>query len=402
MHHQESGLGVLVLTTNPILAELPEILTSAGFTAVGVTSMDDFAKLSEPSQCCLVVMDDLLDESSRVRALAHVRNAPSFGMLRLTPAVGLVASRTTVDSDIIEELVVGPVTSEVLLHRVRAIFVRLGYSLPADSGSAAPQRNKGSKSVAIYSMKGGVGKSTIAVNLAVGLTRLPDARVLLIDADLAGGDVGVLLDVKGRHSLYDVCVRQINEPESLARIVTPHSSGLSILLRPPDLAMLESLDTSGVANVLPGCSTLYDHIVVNMSSSLDELNLSILDAVDRILLVTTPEVPAIHNAHRFLEIAHRLGYTKKMSLLLNRAESGVDLDSLEKSLKLPVAARIASAGRMMVEAANQGKSVFAVDPQFRQEVTRNFLELVEMMAGRRVQRQAKRTGPSFLFSRRAA
>ncbi|MDP9223229.1 MAG: hypothetical protein M3P18_05135, partial [Actinomycetota bacterium] len=106
--------------------------------------------------------------------------------------------------------------------------------------------------------------------------------------------------------------------------------------------------------------------------------------------------------HRFLDIAHRLGYTKRMSLLLNRAESGVDLDSLEKSLKLPVAARIASAGRTMGEAANQGKSVFAVDPQFRQEVTRNFSELVEMLAGRRVQRQVKRAGPSFLFSRRAA
>src|SRR5436309_2243905 len=126
-----------------------------------------------------------------------------------------------------------------------------------------------------------------------------------------------------------------------------------------------------------------------MSSSLDELNLQILDAVDRILLVTTPEVPAIHNTHRFLDIAYRLGYMNKMSLLLNRAESGVDLESLEKSLKLPVAARIVSAGRTVVEAANEGKSVFAVDPQFRQEVTRNFSELVETLAGRRVQRQAK-------------
>ena len=100
MHQQEAGLGVLVLTTNPILADLAEILASSGFIVVGVRSMDEFVNLSEPPQCCLVVMDDSVDRSVQSQALAHVRNAPVYGLLRLVPAVGsapspVIYARTT-------------------------------------------------------------------------------------------------------------------------------------------------------------------------------------------------------------------------------------------------------------------------------------------------------------------
>jgi Flp pilus assembly CpaE family ATPase len=393
--------GVLVLTSNPLLMDLPDLLESTGLTVIAVRNLDEFESQRDIPQCNVAVLDSSIDGSTRTRIETHLARSQASGILWLMSS-GAAGRASSTQGRIVEEYVSLPATAEVLLHLTNALLLRLGYRLPTLSERIIGVPKTRGQSIAVFSVKGGVGKSTVAMNLAVGLTRLPETRVLLVDADLAMGDMGVLLDVNSRHSLYDVCFRQITESESLMRIATTHSSGVSVMLRPPDLTMLENLNTGLVAQVLPTCAGLYDHVVVNMSSGLDELNLQILDQVDKILVVTTPEMPAIHNTHRFLEIARGIGYLSKTSLVMNRAESGVDMTSVEKTLRMPVAGRISSAGRVVVQAANDGTSLFISDPQLKHEVTRNFAELVEMVAGRRVQKAVKSIGPRQLFSRRVA
>ena len=140
----------------------------------------------------------------------------------------------------------------------------------------------------MFSNKGGVGKSTIAMNLAVGLRRLHGDRVLLVDADLYYGDLEPLLDAQGRHTIADLCIRQSREPDSLMGLTTAHASGISFLPRPAEMARIETLDMSLLVQALPVYASLFDHVVVNMSTALDEFNLSILEAAHRIVVITTP------------------------------------------------------------------------------------------------------------------
>jgi pilus assembly protein CpaE len=299
-------------------------------------------------------------------------------------------------SGINEEVVTSPGTAEELAFRVKAQMLRMGYAIPRNAESSGQTSGTRGSVTAVFSLKGGVGKSTIAVNLAVGLATESKARVLIIDADLVAGDVGVLLDLKGQYTLRDVCVRQVHDQDSLARMVVTHSSGVSALLRPTNLNELTNLDTSGIPDILPVVRQMYDHIIVNMSPSIEEMNARLLDGADRILVVMTPEMPSIHATQRFLELAGTIGYAAKAKLVVNRDSTGIDVTSLQHSFKVPIAARIVSDGRQVVRAANEGTSLFVLDPHKKQEITRNFAQLVNSVLGRKAQPVPTRMRPRFL------
>jgi Flp pilus assembly CpaE family ATPase len=154
-----------------------------------------------------------------------------------------------------------------------------------------------------------------------------------------------------------------------------------VLLRPSDLASAEKVRVEQVARAVSSYQALFDHVIVDTHPSLDELNLLLLDAADRILLVTTPEISAIHHTSRFLEVAGALNISHKLALVLNRAGSGIRARELESQLGFPVAASVVSAGRAVVEAATNGKTLFEQDPTEAGEITRDLGRLVEFVAG---------------------
>jgi pilus assembly protein CpaE len=127
--------------------------------------------------------------------------------------------------------------------------------------------------------------------------------------------------------------------------------------------------------------TVYDTVIVNMSSALDELNLQILDVADVILLITTPEIAAITNTARFLEVGRRVGYIDRTLLVLNRANSGINAATVEETLHCPVAASLVSDGRAVVESANEGVPLLLRDPDLRRPLTQGFMRVVELLAG---------------------
>jgi pilus assembly protein CpaE len=121
--------------------------------------------------------------------------------------------------------------------------------------------------------------------------------------------------------------------------------------------------------------------MVNMSPSMDEMNLQILDVADVILLVATPEVAAITNTARFLEVARRVGYDRKLRVVLNRANSGINVATIEETLNCKIACSLVSDGRAAVESANDGVPLLIGDPQARRPLTRGIVSIVEQLAG---------------------
>ena len=144
---------------------------------------------------------------------------------------------------------------------------------------------------------------------------------------------------------------------------------------------------------------------MDCAAALDELNLDLLESSTRILLVVTPEMGALHNTARFLGLAERLGHTDKISLVLNRSNSGISSDDLQRTLGIPVACGVVSAGRMMLDAVNGGTTLFAMDPMRKERITQDLASVVELVAGREqppVQRVEQRRGGRLSFLRRSA
>ncbi len=222
------------------------------------------------------------------------------------------------------------------------------------------------KVLAVYSPKGGVGRTTIAVNLALALVQLSDRRVVLVDGNLTFGDVGVMLNLPPTRTISDLIpyTNQLDE-ELINTILATHSSGLRVLLAPPKPELADLVSPEHMSLILARLRELFDYVVVDTMTTLNDVTLAILDAADKVLVVTTPEIPAIKNVRSFLDTAAALGYpAEKLELILNRADAspGINIAEIEATLGRRFIARINSGGLSVVEAANRGTPVVLSDP----------------------------------------
>jgi pilus assembly protein CpaE len=260
------------------------------------------------------------------------------------------------------EFLVKPFSSDELVASIRQVHarerVKTGHTAhPSPGGAAIPAREPG-RVVAVFSPKGGVGRTTIAVNLAVAAVE-SGREIVLVDGSFQFGDVGVLLNLNPRtKSIADLVPElEAGEPESLDTFVTAHASGVKVLLAPPTPEMAELVTPAAVKRVLEALAARFDLVVVDCASSFNDPTLAILDRADTILTVLTLEITSIKNIRLFLEVAEQLGYPRdKVKLVLNRADSalGIRIADVEHSLGRKVDHTIVSDGRSVVYALNRG------------------------------------------------
>jgi pilus assembly protein CpaE len=194
------------------------------------------------------------------------------------------------------------------------------------AGSAA---RRGS-AIAVYSAKGGVGSTTVAVNLAFALAKEhPDGRVALVDFTTGGGDVRVMLDLRSPYDTGDLAGKSEGiDAEFLHSLLTPVSGGVWVLPASEDPAGNEALDGGAVTKIVDHLRANFAYTVMDCEHTLGERALAALDAADRIGLVTQLDVPSLRSTQRTLSLCGRLGYADdRLHVLVNRFHSG-DLVSL--------------------------------------------------------------------------
>lgn len=216
-----------------------------------------------------------------------------------------------------------------------------------------------SKTITVFSNKGGVGKTFVAVNLATALS-LSGRRVLVLDLDFqAGHDMARMLNLAPRHALVNLIseIEKKEDPEVIKKFVISHSCGLDFLP-----AVIQAKQTGHITpdNIKPffkKASMVYDYIIVDAGKSFSETLLTILDHSNLILLVATPDVLAVYQLKWCLDLLQSLHFPLNMvKLILNRAESrgGVAWQEVRSALSLEIFARIPSDGRAVGMALNRG------------------------------------------------
>ena len=235
--------------------------------------------------------------------------------------------------------------------------------------------------IAIYSPKGGVGCSTITVNLAIALARDEDTKVAVVDCDLQFGDVGVLLDLQPRSSIVDL-VSEIEELSDLllGEVMLLHPSGVKALLAPPRPEMADLIGPEHLRKILLRLQELYDYIIVDTQSSLYDLTLAIMEVSERIFLVTTPDMPTIKYGKLSLENLEALEYPmERVALVLNKVgpRDTIQEEKIATTTKQPIFARITNDHRSAVVAANEG--VPLVLGQRNKPISRDILALARLL-----------------------
>lgn len=275
-----------------------------------------------------------------------------------------------------------------LMNSIRAALAteadRRARAPKSEGGSASP-RGRG-KLVVVTSPKGGVGATMIATNLAVALRQMGGMRVMLADFGLQFGDVGVQLNLWSKHTLQDLLAR-VDEIDDamLSHVVQQHSSGIHALLAPGAPEAAGEVAAEQVDVILDRLLERYSYVIVDTWSFLEEVTMTLLRRADEVLVVTTPEVPALKNTKHFLEYVRQQALVEgRITLVLNRFPSvnGITLEDVQQHLGQAVGANIPSEGQLVTHTINRGVPVVVSHAQ--SWVAQSLLRLAAHVAGDKV------------------
>jgi pilus assembly protein CpaE len=234
--------------------------------------------------------------------------------------------------------------------------------------------------ISVFAPKGGVGKTTIAFNLAVALGQL-EQRTVLIDGSVQFGDLRALLKVPvDAPSILDLPTDRIAESD-LSDVLWRDPSGIDILLAPPRIEMAEMVTPRDVDKILSLLRRVYSAIVIDMSSSINDINLGFLDASDTIIEIVTYDSTTIHNTIAMADTFRSIGYpASKVRYLVNRADSpgGIEPEDLQRALGRIPEHKVMSDGQLVVRSNNEGVPFVLANPTapVSQDITRIANELL--------------------------
>lgn len=232
-----------------------------------------------------------------------------------------------------------------------------GQPPTAPGASTQPQAGK---IVCVFSPKGGSGCTTLALNLAVSLAE-KGYRTLLLDGSFQFGTVSVMLNLKATSTILDLMERMGElEADLITSVTLTHDSGLQVLLAPRRPEMAELVSVEHLQKLLAMLRHVYQFVIIDTSSCLSDLTLTMLDQADRILLVTEQNLPTLKTVRDFLNLSQDLHYAEnKVMLTVNRMapRQRVTVQDIAKILKRPVLLTIPLDSEAATRAADRGHPV---------------------------------------------
>lgn len=212
--------------------------------------------------------------------------------------------------------------------------------------------------ISLMGVKGGVGTTTLAVHLAYSVAKR-GKKVLLVDHHPELGEVTLHLNLEHHnYGFYELaCNLNRMDAELLQGFVLKHESGLDVLASPEGLGMTPKTTPEAIQQTLRFLLRMYDYVIVDTDSRLDEQNLAILELSDEFSLIAIPQLPAVRSASRFLDYLLRLNFpTSKSHIVLNRwtKRAPISIENIEKALHRKISLVIPNCDQELGEAITTG------------------------------------------------
>jgi pilus assembly protein CpaE len=352
----------IIVESNPANAELFTSVT--GPDSEVVSSLDELKRnLAVKSDEYAVVLGPGVDLEAAA-ALADT--------LRVTrPAASVILVRRRVDTSVLAEALrsgMREVVEERDITGLGDAVKRARQVYRALSGASGDHSQDGpaGKLITVFSPKGGVGKTTLAVNLGIALAAKDQRKVCLVDLDLGFGDIAITLQLFPARTIADAVPLDLDlDFQSLEPLLTPHRNGISALVAPVQPDAKDSIPPSLVSKILVILKQNFDYVIVDTSPAFDEHVLQAFDETDDLLLVATLDVPTLKNVKIAAETLDLLNFPKSRRLLiLNRADDKVGLspDKVESTLDMKIRASIPTSPEV-ASATNSGEPIMASNPK---------------------------------------
>ncbi len=368
-----------------------EVVGSSGSGREGIR----MAKELKPD---IIIMDINMPDIDGISATQEIKKS--------LPATGVIMMSVNSDRDYLRramtagasDFLTKPANMDDLYSTIRSVYKALestrrqqrmldeGAFMAAQEETEKGEGDRAGHVVVCFSPKGGVGTTTIAVNIASGLMR-QDVRVLLIDGDIQFGDLGVFLNLQATSTLSDIIGNASDlDAEYFDNIVVTHATGIKVLLGPtrPEFADQIYATPGGLAEIIKQIRYRYDFVIVDTASRLDELTVTLCDVATSILLISTPTLPSVRNVRNALDLFDQIyeENKEKVKLVLTQVQEErrgqritISQEKISNFLKREIYASIPSEEKPILQALIKGTPVIAAERNTDRPPVRELIEL---------------------------
>ncbi|BBN58927.1 AAA family ATPase [Hydrogenovibrio marinus] len=232
------------------------------------------------------------------------------------------------------------------------------------------RKGKNGNVSSLFSLKGGVGCTAIATNLAAQISTMTENRTVLVDLNMPLGDTALYLNMESDR-LYTITdfIYNLNrfDENLIYKSLSQHaSSGLYLLPLPSDIGELDNLNSDMIKTIVQSLRKYFDHVIIDCSSDLSDLTLSCLDESDNIVLITEPSLSSLRAVNAVIRLTQRLGYLKdSLKLIVNRDTSNQDdmMEEVIEALEVDKIARVSNDYISFNESLKQGVLLKDFNPQ---------------------------------------
>ncbi len=280
------------------------------------------------------------------------------------------------------DFLVKPFETDDLISTIKKVYERGKQRAQVMAPESQNQMKKGIVT-SFFSTKGGVGKTTIAINTAVALKKLTKKNVVILDFDLQFGDVGIMMRLKSPNTVSELC--QELPPYSSDKIepylVRHEESEIDVLLACSSPQLAEIISSDMIREIIENMQYMYDYVIIDTTAIFRDIELTIMDLSQFIIVIGTLEISAIKNMKICLNVLKELEYDAgKVKVIMNRAipAIGIDPEHVQKSLKWDIDVLIPSDGKLAVNSLNEGLPFYLKDS--KAPLSKAMVEIAKLIA----------------------
>ena len=369
MANMNPAINILVVTKNPSItaAARKALEKKEGLNLIKkkVTSDNLFPLLTETQPD--VILFDFAFQNNPVQLLKKIAANNSNSTL-----VAILSESEMVDSDKaaeagVRDSVMYPSQFDNLPATIEnaRISMKKGQA-PSSQIPVSDADLQSQETITVFSPKGGVGTTTIAVNLAISIHKNQKEDVLLIDGKHLFGHIALFCNIRTGNSMSDLIAHVGMLDERLIKqVAVRHTSGIHVLPSPNSVTGAQGIRPENLYKVIQSLQQVFPHIVIDGGNDLNENTVTYMDASSKVLLVLNPDLASMRDAKQFVQIAETLSYPEdKTMFILNLTGRKTDVkgDEIEKILKTKIFGKIPSDENLAINCLNEGVPIILKKP----------------------------------------
>jgi len=361
---------VLLVDDDEMLRKMTNaLLAKQGFDVIAVEDGPKTLEQLKTTRPDIILLDVMMPGMDGFSVCREIRANPATARIPIIMLTALdsVENKVKGFEAGADDYLAKPYDTAELVARINVMIRRAEATAPQVPAPVMTVARETARTIAVFSLRGGSGVTTIAVNVAAGLSQIWEMQTALVDMVSIAGQSALFLNQSLRNTWADLCNMEVIDKDGVLSAMLPHESRVRTLASPRRPEESELLTPEKVRMTLEILRSTFPYVVLDMPHDLSERSLTALNQSDVFLIITQPEIASLRAASMAMEIFEALKYNeqKKTYIILNWTfpRHGLAFKDIERMLKSKIDLILPYAADEFINALNVGNPLVLSDPE---------------------------------------